>query len=210
MKLVTFELKGEERVGCLAGGVIDLGRAYRLFCRARGQEELAAIQACFDDMIAFLGDERAAAVAEEVVNFVFDDSRMLRRVSLDPEDVRLKAPVPRPPKAMICGPSWSSYVKEGRVPEFIFVLKPPTAVVGPGDDIVIPRKARQVATEVELAVVVGKPGRYIGQEQAGTTSRASPSSTTSPTSPPTGRGRPPRRSGRRATTHSHPSAHALP
>lgn len=166
MKLVTFELKGEERVGCLAGGIIDLGRAYKLFCRARGREESAAIRACFGDMIAFLGDERATAVAEEVVDFVFDDPRMLRRANLDPEDVRLKAPVPRPPKAMICGPSWSSYVKEGRVPEFIFVLKPPTAVVGPGDDIIIPRKARQVATEVELAVVVGKPGRYIGHDEA--------------------------------------------
>jgi len=166
LKLVTFELRGEEGVGCLAGGVIDLSRAYSSFCRARRMKESVATRSCFGDMIKFLGDEGAAAVVEEVVDFVFSDPRLLRRFSLDPEEVRLRAPLPRPPKAMICGPSWGSYVKEGRVPEFIFVLKPPTAIVGPGDDIVIPRKARQVATEVELALVVGRPGRYIAQEEA--------------------------------------------
>jgi 2-keto-4-pentenoate hydratase/2-oxohepta-3-ene-1,7-dioic acid hydratase in catechol pathway len=45
-------------------------------------------------------------------------------------------------------------------------LKPTSALCGPDDDLVMPRGAKSVDWEVELAVVIGKPGVYIDEAQA--------------------------------------------
>jgi 2-keto-4-pentenoate hydratase/2-oxohepta-3-ene-1,7-dioic acid hydratase in catechol pathway len=149
------------------GGVLDLDRAYRTYAKALGKVKSPALIASFSDMMSFLENlDEALRVSCAVAEFVMEDAGLSRKVIHEVEEIDLKAPIPHPPKAMITGPSWRGYVREGRVPEFIFVLKPPTAVIGPGDDIVIPRNSRQVVTEVELAIVIGRPGRYIGKDNA--------------------------------------------
>jgi 2-keto-4-pentenoate hydratase/2-oxohepta-3-ene-1,7-dioic acid hydratase in catechol pathway len=45
-------------------------------------------------------------------------------------------------------------------------LKAPSALCGPSDDLVIPREAQSVDWEVELGVVIGKPGGYIDERDA--------------------------------------------
>jgi 2-keto-4-pentenoate hydratase/2-oxohepta-3-ene-1,7-dioic acid hydratase in catechol pathway len=40
------------------------------------------------------------------------------------------------------------------------------ALIGPGEPIVLPRVSQQVDYEAELAVVIGKPGRYIDEQRA--------------------------------------------
>jgi 2-keto-4-pentenoate hydratase/2-oxohepta-3-ene-1,7-dioic acid hydratase in catechol pathway len=45
-------------------------------------------------------------------------------------------------------------------------LKATSALCGPTDDLVIPREAKSVDWEVELAVVIGKPGVYITEPEA--------------------------------------------
>ncbi|MBE7181906.1 MAG: fumarylacetoacetate hydrolase family protein, partial [Terriglobus roseus] len=41
-----------------------------------------------------------------------------------------------------------------------------SAIVGPNDDVEIPRNATKTDWEVELGVVIGKPARYVSEEQA--------------------------------------------
>ncbi len=41
-----------------------------------------------------------------------------------------------------------------------------SAIVGPNDDVEIPRDSKKTDWEVELGVVIGKGGRYISEEQA--------------------------------------------
>lgn len=168
MRLVTFEAGGETRVGSLSGDkVLDLRRAYDQYSGSEGLEKSPVMEAAFSDMISFLRNrEDAVPLSESIHDFVASEPELSRKLLSDPEGLRLKAPVPNPPKAMITGPSWKSYIRDGRVPEFIFILKPPTAIIGPGDDIIIPRNPKQVVTEVELAIVVGKPGRYLSQDEA--------------------------------------------
>ena len=48
-------------------------------------------------------------------------------------------------------------------------LKPTSALCGPTDDLVIPRDGKSVDWEVELGVVIGKPGVYIAEHDALTT-----------------------------------------
>lgn len=45
-------------------------------------------------------------------------------------------------------------------------MKATSAIVGPNDDVEIPRGSRTLDYEVELGVCIGKPGRYIAKEHA--------------------------------------------
>jgi 2-keto-4-pentenoate hydratase/2-oxohepta-3-ene-1,7-dioic acid hydratase in catechol pathway len=45
--------------------------------------------------------------------------------------------------------------------EPILFLKTPDTVVGPDDEVLIPRRSRKTDWEVELAVVIGAPARYL-------------------------------------------------
>ena len=47
-----------------------------------------------------------------------------------------------------------------------FFLKPPTTIIRDGEDIIIPKESNIVHHEVELAVIIGKEGRFIKKENA--------------------------------------------
>ena len=51
-------------------------------------------------------------------------------------------------------------------PEPIIFMKATSAIVGPNDDVEIPRNAEKTDWEVELGVVIGKPAKYVTEEQA--------------------------------------------
>ncbi len=83
-------------------------------------------------------------------------------------EVRLLAPV-RPGKVVAVGLNYRTHAAElGLAPpdEPLLFLKPPTAVVGPGDAIVLPPESERVDYEGELAVVVGAPLRRATVEEA--------------------------------------------
>jgi 2-keto-4-pentenoate hydratase/2-oxohepta-3-ene-1,7-dioic acid hydratase in catechol pathway len=82
--------------------------------------------------------------------------------------VRLLAPIPRPPKIICLGLNYADHAEETGRPlpvAPILFSKAPTAVIGPGDAIVLPENS-QVDYEVELAVIIGKGGRHIPENQA--------------------------------------------
>jgi 2-keto-4-pentenoate hydratase/2-oxohepta-3-ene-1,7-dioic acid hydratase in catechol pathway len=88
----------------------------------------------------------------------------------------LLAPIPRPSKNVFCvGRNYKLHIEEGArargvpaeypaLPEFF--TKPPTAVIGPGADIRLPKNTRKLDYEVELAFVIGRTGRDISAEDA--------------------------------------------
>lgn len=81
---------------------------------------------------------------------------------------RLLAPV-QPGKIICVGRNYVEHAREQNVevPEIpLLFLKPPSAVIGPGENIVLPPQSRQVEHEGELAVVIGRSGRWIQAEQA--------------------------------------------
>ncbi len=84
------------------------------------------------------------------------------------EEVRLLAPV-LPRKVIGIGRNYPDHAREhgAEVPSVpIVFLKPPTAVIGPGETILLPPQSRQVEHEAELAVVIGRGGRWIPADQA--------------------------------------------
>ncbi|MFN8636733.1 MAG: fumarylacetoacetate hydrolase family protein [Chloroflexota bacterium] len=84
-------------------------------------------------------------------------------------DVRLLAPIPRPPKIVCIGVNYADHAAEaGRAlpPRPSIFLKAPSAVIGPGDPIVKPATTEQLDYEVELAVVIGKTAKAVSREDA--------------------------------------------
>jgi 2-keto-4-pentenoate hydratase/2-oxohepta-3-ene-1,7-dioic acid hydratase in catechol pathway len=84
-------------------------------------------------------------------------------------DVRLLAPVIPRSKIIGVGRNYSDHAEEfgNAVPaEPLLFLKPNTAVIGPGDPIVLPWQSHDVHFEGELAIVIGKMCRNITLAQA--------------------------------------------
>ncbi len=76
-------------------------------------------------------------------------------------EVRLLAPC-SPSKVVCLGLNYHSHAEETKLPTpgvpLIF-LKPPTAVIGPDDKIILPRESKRVDYEGELGVVIGKKAK---------------------------------------------------
>lgn len=88
--------------------------------------------------------------------------------SLPLAGMRLLAPV-SPGKIVCVGRNYVAHAKEhgAEVPDVpLLFLKPPSAVIGPGQTIYLPPQSQQVEHEAELAVVIGKAGRWIQLESA--------------------------------------------
>src|SRR5512143_2528387 len=88
--------------------------------------------------------------------------------SLSLDSVRLHAPV-QPGKIICVGRNFAEHIKETKaeVPTTpLLFLKPPSAVIGPLQTILLPPQSQQVDHEAELAVVIGKRGRWIQPTEA--------------------------------------------
>ncbi|GEP92791.1 2-keto-4-pentenoate hydratase/2-oxohepta-3-ene-1,7-dioic acid hydratase (catechol pathway) [Chitinophaga terrae (ex Kim and Jung 2007)] len=85
------------------------------------------------------------------------------------EGARLGAPIQRPSKIICIGLNYADHAKETNAPipaEPIVFFKSTTALVGPNDDLVIPRNSVKTDWEVELAVIIGKKASYVEEKDA--------------------------------------------
>ena len=75
----------------------------------------------------------------------------------------------RPSKIIALAKNYAEHAKEmeSEVPERpVFFLKPPSALIGPGEPIILPRMSKRVDHEVELAVIIGKRAKRVPKEKA--------------------------------------------
>lgn len=83
-------------------------------------------------------------------------------------EVKLRAPLLRPPKIICIGLNYRDHAAEVKadLPQVPTVFaKFATSIIGPGEPIVLPRASRKPDYEAELAFVVGRGGRYIPAER---------------------------------------------
>ena len=84
------------------------------------------------------------------------------------EGLRLLPPV-SPSKILCVGRNYAAHAEEHdvEVPEVpLLFLKPPSSLIGPGERIMLPPQSQRVEHEGELAVVIGKRGRWLDPEAA--------------------------------------------
>jgi 2-keto-4-pentenoate hydratase/2-oxohepta-3-ene-1,7-dioic acid hydratase in catechol pathway len=83
-------------------------------------------------------------------------------------DVRLLAPV-TPSKIVCVGRNYREHAAEFSNPvpeEPLLFLKPPSAIVGPGDDVIYPELSSRVDHEAELCVVIGRSAHRVRSRDA--------------------------------------------
>ena len=83
------------------------------------------------------------------------------------ESLQLLAPV-IPGKIICVGRNYAEHVKEtnAEIPTSpLLFLKPPSSIIGPLQTIYLPPQSQQVDHEAELAVVIGKRGRWIQPDE---------------------------------------------
>ena len=86
-----------------------------------------------------------------------------------PAGTRLGSPVARPSKIVCIGLNYADHAKEtGATPpvEPVIFLKSTTALVGPDDNIMVPKDSLKTDWKVELAVVIGKKASYVTESEA--------------------------------------------
>ena len=98
--------------------------------------------------------------------FVDNNKDKLPKLS---KDVRLASPIARPSKIVCIGLNYADHAKEtnAQVPkEPIIFFKSTSALIGPNDDVIIPKNSTKTDWEVELAVVIGKKTSYVEETEA--------------------------------------------
>ncbi|MEU8225416.1 fumarylacetoacetate hydrolase family protein [Kribbella sp. NPDC048915] len=86
----------------------------------------------------------------------------------DTEGLRVGAPVARPGAVVCIGMNYAAHAAEGGAEppkQPIVFFKHPNTVVGPDDDVLVPRGSTKTDWEVELAVVIGKQARYVETDE---------------------------------------------
>lgn len=85
------------------------------------------------------------------------------------QSVRLGAALARPSKIICVGLNYKDHAAEtnAAIPtEPILFFKATSAIVGPNDDLVIPKNSKKTDWEVELGIVIGKKASYVSEENA--------------------------------------------
>jgi len=192
MKLVTFRVHTEDRVGALLGErVIDLNSACALtLSEERGPEQARRMADALipGGMVGLLeGGDESMAAARKAMEYAVKNpgARGLggEKVVLTLNEARLLAPVPRPGKLYCVAVNYYDHATERikdpkerqreidrlkglklGVPDVF--QKPPSLVVGPNDPVIKHRATERLDYECELAVVIGKKGKYITREEA--------------------------------------------
>jgi 2-keto-4-pentenoate hydratase/2-oxohepta-3-ene-1,7-dioic acid hydratase in catechol pathway len=181
MKLVTYELGEQYRVGVIQGDcIVDVNAALVLFERGDVPNQTLTTAArtlrhrpvIFHMIDLFAQGEEylqalgviTAQLATETTNK--DD---LRGLFTPLAAARLLAPIPRPPKIVCVGLNYADHAREQGIEppkEPLFFLKSCNTICGPGDPIRLPANSTQVDYEAEFAVVMGKGGSRIPVDKA--------------------------------------------
>ncbi len=146
MKLIRFGAPGQERPGVI------LADGRRVDASGFGQD--------WDERF-FGGDG-----LERLAQWMASEGKRAPSVG---DDVRLGSPVQRPSKIVCVGLNYRDHARESgmAVPsEPVIFFKATSAIVGPNDDVVIPKGSTKTDWEVELAVVIGRKASYVAESDA--------------------------------------------
>jgi 2-keto-4-pentenoate hydratase/2-oxohepta-3-ene-1,7-dioic acid hydratase in catechol pathway len=136
---------------------------------APGAERPALVDAngTIRDISAHVSDLSGAALTpENLAKLAALDTASLPEVSADE---RLGACVAGTGKFICIGLNYSDHAAETGAtvpPEPVIFMKATSAIVGPNDDVLIPRGSEKTDWEVELGVVVGKTAKYVSEADA--------------------------------------------
>jgi 2-keto-4-pentenoate hydratase/2-oxohepta-3-ene-1,7-dioic acid hydratase in catechol pathway len=117
-----------------------------------------------------------SGVIGDVTGKMFGDGSLERLKALDPLTLpvvdgtpRMGACVGAVGKFICIGLNYADHAAESGVAvpvEPVMFMKATSAIMGPDDDVVIPKGSEKTDWEVELGVVIGKEAKYVGEAEA--------------------------------------------
>jgi len=167
MKLATFrDAAGQNRLGAVSNDVlVGLRSAFEHLGASLMDGGLSA--GFLSDAVGFLQEGRQAI---NLASDLAEAAKKSKDKSVVPlAQIKLLAPIPRPPKIVAVGRNYKEHAAEGsiKLPELPKLFpKFPNTVIGPNEPIVLPKMSQQVDFEVELAVVIGRPCTSVSREEA--------------------------------------------
>ncbi|WP_284215304.1 MULTISPECIES: fumarylacetoacetate hydrolase family protein, partial [Alphaproteobacteria] len=119
------------------------------------------------DLSAYVADIGGAVLSPEGLSKI----AALDPASLPelPADGRIGPCVAGTGKFICIGLNYSDHAAESGMavpPEPVIFMKATSAIVGPNDDVLIPRGSEKTDWEVELGVVIGKTAKYVSEAEA--------------------------------------------
>jgi 2-keto-4-pentenoate hydratase/2-oxohepta-3-ene-1,7-dioic acid hydratase in catechol pathway len=145
MKLIRFGAQGKEKIGVQIDGVNY-------------------------DVSAFGGDYNEQFFAENglarLEEFVKANDGKLIEI---PQGERIGAPFARPSKIVCIGLNYLDHAKETNAPipaEPIIFMQSTTSLIGPYDEVMIPKDSLKTDWEVEFCIVIGKEASYVEENEA--------------------------------------------
>jgi acylpyruvate hydrolase len=150
MRLISYRNDGGVRLGARSNGaVVDLTAAR-----------------VAPDILAFLeGGDDALAAAREALALAHGRPDL----AVDEAAIELLPVVPRPPKIICVARNYADHAAEAnlevlKIPNLF--IRFPQSLIAAGAPILVPKVSHQVDWEAELAVVIGKPGKYVTAAEA--------------------------------------------
>jgi ureidoglycolate lyase len=136
---------------------------------AKGAEKPAILHSdgTFRDLSSVVADLSGAALTPAGLDRIRKADAGTLPV-LDPSQ-RIGACVGQVGKFICIGLNYADHAAESGMPipkEPIIFMKATSAIVGPNDDVIIPRGSQKTDWEVELGVVIGKEARYVDESNA--------------------------------------------
>ena len=145
MKLIRFGAQGKENIGVQIDGV---------------NYDVSAFGGDYDEQFFA---ENGIARLEEFVKA--NDGKLIEA----PQSERIGAPFARPSKIVCIGLNYLDHAKETNAPipaEPIIFMKSTTSLIGPYDDVMIPKDSLKTDWEVEFCIVIGKKASYVEEGEA--------------------------------------------
>ena len=159
MKFVTYRASS----GVLRAGII--GANNHVYDLAENSRKAPGGATLPDSLLEVFGQEERGLDRARVVAAWADKSGA---TGLPLSGVRLAPPLPRPGKLIAVANNYFEHIVEGGAETFErteqtpwLFIKPSTAIIGDGDPILLPALSDRIDWEIELAIVIGKRGRYI-------------------------------------------------
>ncbi len=122
------------------------------------------------DVSAFCSDYDETFFGTDGINRLKNGFRNIRDECPKISDAaRLGSPLVRPSKIVCVGLNYAKHAQESgmEVPsEPVLFFKASSAVIGPFDDVVLPKNSKKSDWEVELAVVIGAKASYVSESNA--------------------------------------------
>lgn len=146
MKLIRFGVVGEEKPG------VQLENGSRIDVSGFGE----------DYTESFFGDNGMDRLQKWLKTNEGDCPKISKKERLGP-------PMTRPSKMVCVGLNYAKHAAESgmNIPkEPVLFFKATSAIVGPNDDLIIPKGSEKTDWEVELAIVIGKKASYVSEKNA--------------------------------------------